>query len=1046
MTGVLKTGTGKGGRTAWVFDLNSMLQPSAVINPPPLQTRMTVEEPTASSRAGDVEETTPLLHSQRPQHELVYERFSSRQKKFIVAMVSICGIIPLFIGGTFIPCIPQISKDLNTTGPVVSMGVSVSIFGASMGGLTASSYSTYYGRRPIYLTFLPLLIFGSFAVAVARTVPELMIWRFLQAFGTSPGFSVGAGVIGDIYKVEERGTAMGIFYSVSHVVIPPWGCETDPIALRRPQAVLLGPAIAPFIGGFAAHYSSWRILQAAIGVAALVIFVMLASLLPETSHPGERGVDKANLAKQKGKSTGDDESEQAGLGRAIKNKLPVFLNPFAPLWLLKSPNLLFVCFASLFVLLTDYVLLVPIAYTIGEKYGITNEAIIGACFLPAGLGNMIGAPLAGRLSDYIVVRYRRKRGGVWYPEDRLRAALYALPLVPTSMVITGLCTTYITDKTLGLSIFLACLFINGVGVDIVLTPPSTYIVDIMQKRSAEGTAANNSFRSVIMGCLVAGILPMIDAYGPLVTNSVSAVLSLVGFGFLWVTIRHGEQLRQWGKVGDLTDDEALTSTVHAGDAVCSYMELDGFDLRLEGRPPRRWCASETGMCEGFRIRLGMSTVTAILGLRSPLQSQENAIRHFLQISRVLCPRLISPRTSQANRLKYDRRLLSERFGMVWISTAIGSQCSIQLEPRSVPSRGDYAPQGHPYKLASSMRTLLLIHALLSLSVDLTLGANYALSEAIIGPAFYDKFIWFYAADPSHGRVNYTDKETSKRLNLTYATSDSFILRADYKTVLNPSGPGRNSVRMRTNNSYTTHVAVFVSLFSLNCMHADGRVVAGLTFGICPKDVGKFFNMYRIQVTHVSILSTWPAIWETKAAVWPAGGEVDVLEGVHGKPPNIATLHTTAGCTMPANRSQTGSSASNNCEGDATFAMERRTNFIKVWFWHRKYGHVPSFISNPSEKLNTDGWVRLFSPTVLRTRVYRYVGTPAAYFPNTTCDMTKHFTDHHIVMNLGFCGDWAGPAYASSGCPSTCADFVNKNTDYYKDAFFDIAAVRIYKQA
>jgi hypothetical protein len=28
--------------------------------------------------------------------------------------------------------------------------------------------------------------------------------------------TVGAGVIGDIYKLEERGTAMGIFFSVSH--------------------------------------------------------------------------------------------------------------------------------------------------------------------------------------------------------------------------------------------------------------------------------------------------------------------------------------------------------------------------------------------------------------------------------------------------------------------------------------------------------------------------------------------------------------------------------------------------------------------------------------------------------------------------------------------------------------------------------------------------------------------------------------------------------------------------------------------------------------
>lgn len=46
-------------------------------------------------------------------------------------------------------------------------------------------------------------------------MPELMVWRFLQTFGGSPGLSVGAGVVGDIYRLEERGTAMGVFFGVS---------------------------------------------------------------------------------------------------------------------------------------------------------------------------------------------------------------------------------------------------------------------------------------------------------------------------------------------------------------------------------------------------------------------------------------------------------------------------------------------------------------------------------------------------------------------------------------------------------------------------------------------------------------------------------------------------------------------------------------------------------------------------------------------------------------------------------------------------------------
>ena len=62
--------------------------------------------------------------------------------------------------------------------------------------------------------------------------------------------------------------------------------------------------------------------------------------------------------------------------------------------------------------------------------------------------------------------------------------------------------------------------------------------------------------------------------------------------------------------------------------------------------------------------------------------------------------------------------------------------------------------------------------------------------------------------------NYVDETTAKRLNLTFASSDTFILRADYTTTLNSNGPGRNSVRIRTNNVYTTHVVVSVLFFFL----------------------------------------------------------------------------------------------------------------------------------------------------------------------------------------------------------------------------------------
>ena len=94
-----------------------------------------------------------------------------------------------------------------------------------------------------------------------------------------------------------------------------------------------------------------------------------------------------------------------------------------------------------------------------------------SCLCPG----IVSAPLAGHLSDRIIVYYRNKRGGNWYPEDRLRAALpAALTLVPLSVLISGLLTKYVPG-TLGLVLNLVCIFINGFGVITSCLSPFVFI-------------------------------------------------------------------------------------------------------------------------------------------------------------------------------------------------------------------------------------------------------------------------------------------------------------------------------------------------------------------------------------------------------------------------------------------------------------------------------------------------------------------------------------------------------------------------------------------
>jgi MFS family permease len=82
------------------------------------------------------------------------------------------------------------------------------------------------------------------------------------------------------------------------------------------------------------------------------------------------------------------------------------------------------------------------------------------------VSTLAGAPLAGWLSDKIIIRARKQRGGVWYPEDRLRATLPgALIFVPVSVLAFGLVVDNIKGKT-GLVLSLICLYFNGFGVSL----------------------------------------------------------------------------------------------------------------------------------------------------------------------------------------------------------------------------------------------------------------------------------------------------------------------------------------------------------------------------------------------------------------------------------------------------------------------------------------------------------------------------------------------------------------------------------------------------
>jgi hypothetical protein len=184
------------------------------------------------------------------------------------------------------------------------------------------------------------------------------------------------------------------------------------------------------------------------------------------------------------------------------------------------------------------------------------------------------------------------------------------------------------------------------------------------------------------------------------------------------------------------------------------------------------------------------------------------------------------------------------------------------------------------------------------------------------------------------------------------------------------------------------------------------------------------GLFILDAAHIpgSVCGTWPAFW-TLGDNWPANGEIDIIEGVNEQTGNNMALHTSDGCiidgvgatasleTTNCYVDASGQSSNSGCAfhdssansygdgfngnpgGGGAYAMEWNDEFIKIWWFPRN--SIPSdMLGENPEPMN---W-----------------GTPAAMFAGDGFNVEDHFEEHRIVIDITFCGEWAGNVWGTSG--------------------------------
>jgi len=126
-----------------------------------------------------------------------------------------------------------------------------------------------FGRKPTLITGIVLLLIGSLLCGFAWSMSSLIAFRLLQGLGAGAIFPITATVIGDLYKLEERGRVQGMMASV-------WG---------------ISAVLGPLAGGLIVDHFSWAwIFWINLPIGALAI-TGLALFLAEAVESHRARID-----------------------------------------------------------------------------------------------------------------------------------------------------------------------------------------------------------------------------------------------------------------------------------------------------------------------------------------------------------------------------------------------------------------------------------------------------------------------------------------------------------------------------------------------------------------------------------------------------------------------------------------------------------------------------------------------------------------------------------------------------------------------------------
>jgi MFS transporter, DHA1 family, multidrug resistance protein len=180
-------------------------------------------------------------------------------KLILMLLVVMTGVAPISLY-MLVPALPVLATTFHSSISLAQMTVSLYMVGIACSQLVMGPLSDRFGRRPVLLAGIALMVAASAACVFAESLPQLIAARFFQALGGATGMVVSRAIIRDLYERDQIGAKISLVIAV----------------------MMIAQMLSPLTGGLLETAFGWRAIFYVIAAAALATVIAIAWLLPET--------------------------------------------------------------------------------------------------------------------------------------------------------------------------------------------------------------------------------------------------------------------------------------------------------------------------------------------------------------------------------------------------------------------------------------------------------------------------------------------------------------------------------------------------------------------------------------------------------------------------------------------------------------------------------------------------------------------------------------------------------------------------------------------